>query len=289
MAKVVAKTASKCAVSSSFADLCVELLRLNVIRDGNVRMENLLSENLNRLMAHRRLSEKDLSDHAKVAQRTISDLRKGRSRPQVRTLEKLEKFFDTPLTERVLDSHELGSRLGFAHAKYGGYEYAKFAHLTGEYFLYRRSFDYDDGVVRSHLRICGGHTEPCLRFEETQKNLSRQGEEYRYDFAGVVAIVEQAQILQLRSHAKDNVLRKTINFRLSDNGMLLGVLLGLGHNALTGYFPVASPVAAVKVDRQSAASVARQLGSLSESEVTDLRILPKIREISKHFFAVTHH
>ena len=82
------------------------------------------------------------------------------------------------------------------------------------------------------------------------------------------------------------MLRKTINFRLSDNGLLPGVLLGLGHKALTGYFPIASPVIAVKADRQSAASVAQQLGSLSSEEVTDPRINTKMQEISKHFFAL---
>ncbi|WP_411892554.1 helix-turn-helix transcriptional regulator [Yoonia sp. SDW83-1] len=254
-------------------------------------MQEIFQENLNKLMEHRRLGDQDVAVQARVSQRTVNDLRNGRSSPQRNTLKKLESVFKVRLTDRLLTPEELGARLGYADAKFGGYKYSDLAQVKGDYLLYRRSFDYPDGVVISHLRISGEDTDDCFRFLERQSNLSREGERHDYLFQGVVAIVPQASVLQMRSRTDDgaNVIRKTMNFRLSDNGVLLGVVMGLQEKTYFGYFPVASPVVAFKSQgKRSEATFRQAIGSKQISDVEDQRVLPKLEEVSKMSLAVVN-
>jgi transcriptional regulator with XRE-family HTH domain len=244
----------------------------------------IVAANLTNIMEWRKLRDQDVADGTGLTAHAIGNIRKNRGKgmPRASTLLKLDMLFGVNISERLLAEHELGSKHGFAAEQYGSYSIKKYEFLATDYIFFRRSFDYEDGLVCSHVRIENTRGDNCLRFVEVQRNVSREGAEHKINFRGTISIPSDTGVLQFVSG--DAVIKRIHNLKLnvSDAGSTFyGVLQTLNKDTLKGFYPAVTPVFGRNATTKEIKNINSLIGSVKVVDVWDNSIpaiLSRIRD-----------
>lgn len=249
---------------------------------------DIISLNLNRVMGWRRLGDQDVADGTGLTAHAIGNIRRniGKNSPRASTLQKLDLFFGLNISDRILEENEIGSKYGFSSEKYGAYEIGRYRFLESDYIFVRKSFDYDDGLVCSHLKISYSNGDDCLRFFEYQRNISREGTEHSFDFSGTVSIPSDTGILQFVSG--DTAIKRIHNLKINQTSTgvaFLGVLQTLNKDAFKGFYPAVTPVFGRSAENSEMKSIKSIIGSIKNSEVWDASIPGILEKIKSEYIS----
>lgn len=194
---------------------------------------------VNAAMAERGWSSNDLARRAGLDRKTIDNLRNGK-RVKPITLRYVEQALDLELTT----AQQTPRSSMTAKPELGAYSKLSYGHYAGLYYMFRNSYENDDRIVCSLLKITWDDGESCLRFEENQRNQRADGKFAEYLFAGEIAIPPSVGITQFVSRSSLGFTRvmTTTSLRDSDRRFFKGVLLGICEVADVGYRPAVSPV-----------------------------------------------
>ena len=152
-------------------------------------------DNLKSRMRASRLTAEELSYKSGINRKTIDNFLQKKSNLRVNTLRKIEETLSVDLTS---GQTRLASRsMEIAPVNYGSYSRNIASAYIGQYYLFRRSFDYDDGCVCSYLKISWHDDMDHMTFQEVQKNKSRKGRIHHYDLSGFITIPHGLSLIHI--------------------------------------------------------------------------------------------
>ena len=239
--------------------------------------------NLKARLKRDRITTEALSHSSGINRKTIDNFLHGRSNLRTNTLKKLE---DTLSLNLITGEIKLASTsLSLAPTEYGSYSRDLASNYIGKYFLFRKSFDYDDGCVCSFLQVSWHNDLDHMTFHETQRNTARNGRVHQYDLSGIVYIPHELSVLQFvsRSNGFNRISTlSTVGFGRSKK--LKGILVTLNEIRNVGYMPASSPVLAVKIDNATNdEEILSKIGSMPIAECWRSSIKEEFHEIELDF------
>lgn len=256
-----------------------------------------VSDNLRRFLRINRLPVQKFAYQAEVHRRTIDRLLRGET-IALDSLRKIEGAVGHRLTGQPITApaQPLGAPATTSSSggqlALSGLEFQIAERYVGSYLMTRRSFDYADGVVSSHLEIVRSPVTGRAEFRESQRNTGRDGQRFSHDFTGSVTHVPSADALQLLT-IDDGFLRVITLGRPyeqvgEDDGrvmMMRGVLHTLNEIRDIGAYPVATPLhlrkTALTLDEAAGAGL---LGSMRADDPSVAGIVAELDRAEEKFF-----
>lgn len=204
-------------------------------------------QNLGQHLRSERMSVQELANKANVHRKTIDRLLRGET-IQIDNLGKIEDALGTRLTG---SKEQPQASVTTPVSEFGLEKFNRTIpdHYIGRFFMFRRSFDYSDGVVCSLLEISRDAETGYGEFCETQRNESRTGRKFHYDFLGPINHVASAGATQLVSIDDGFIRIITLGRPYEEIGKnderslhMRGILHTLNEKRDLGCYPVATPL-----------------------------------------------
>ena len=125
----------------------------------------------------------------------------------------------------------------------GGYNFASVEAYVGNYYLFRRSYDYPDRIICAQLSIFWDNASSHLKFAEHQQNKAQDGTVHTHKFVGSVSIPVGVGCIQLiRSVQGFCRVMTCTSLRGNEPSYMKGILVGMNEISDIGFHPATSPV-----------------------------------------------
>jgi transcriptional regulator with XRE-family HTH domain len=226
-------------------------------------------------MGSQGMSSERLSRKVGVARRTIDRLRSGKP-VRTQTLYWVEEALKVKFRTE-------NNKTENAPISHGGYSKQSVRRYIKNYAAFRRSYDYKDGIVVSHIIISWDDEVGALRYKETQENVSKSGVTFNYSFDGDVWLPPDLGIVHLAIHGRGRGRLITMKVAQDEDGIftMKGFVMALNELRDFGYYPVTSPL--LMCEKKGDFDIAPQ--SMDQSNARYEQIDSMLTEIEKKFLA----
>jgi len=226
-------------------------------------------------MGSQGMSSERLSRKVGVVRRTIDRLRSGKP-VRTQTLYWVEEALKVKFRTE-------NSKAENAPISHGGYSKQSVRRYIKNYAAFRRSYDYKDGIVVSHIVINWDDEVGALRYKETQENVSKSGVTFNYSFDGDVWLPPDLGIVHLAIHGRGRGRLITMKVAQDEDGIftMKGFVMALNELRDFGYYPVTSPL--LMCEKKGDFNIAPQ--SMDKSNTHYEKIESMLTDIEKKFLA----
>lgn len=201
-------------------------------------------ERLRGQLSEKRISVKELAERSRLNRKTVDRLLSG-ERIAIENLRKIEEALGNRLDDAVRPSEEMRD-VSMDSTDFGSEIPEEF---IGNYFLFRRSFDYNDRIICSLLSLTKDPVTGKGIFSESQRNVAPTGMKHFIDFEGTVNHAISVGAIQLLA-IDDGFLRvvtlgrpRTEILQGEERRMSMrGIIHTMNEIADFGCYPVVSPV-----------------------------------------------
>lgn len=237
-------------------------------------------------MRQRRVSSTWVAQKSGIDRRTVDRARSG-ERIREENLLYIEEVLGLSLVDDSL-SMKYDQPI-VAPEELGSYAIQAYKEYTGKYLMFRNSFDSNDRVICSFVKVFIDQDGKCLSFSEKQRNKSEQGRLYYYDIIGSISIPPGCGVLQFVSNQNGHFRVMTMTtFRVSENNVksMRGLICTLNEIIEVGFYPVASPVYLMKAeDSLDDRAIELQIGSFRSNELSYPAAVQALRDCNERFSA----
>ena len=243
-----------------------------------------VGEKINAEMLKRGLSSESVAAKAGIDRKTVDRLRHGK-RVRIQTLSWVEQVLELSFID-ARDQSGSG-QAGIAPIELGGYSRDLYKDYVGSYFMFRNSYDFDDRIVCSYMQIYWDIDARCLKFRERQRNKSKDGSYFKYDFTGRLSIPPGMAIVQFVYSMRGlNRIITTTSLRGTEAPYFRGVLAGTNEISDVGFYPATTPVFILKNDQEpDDATLNRCVGSFPVGEIWLPEAVKELRQKTSRYSA----
>ncbi len=241
---------------------------------------------VNEAMLLKGMSSELVAYKAGIDRRTVARIRKG-TKVRIQNLSAVEEVLGLEIISKQIVGQDDEKTLTAA-TRLGGYTLESSKHYCGNYYSFRRSYDYPEKIICAHLTIFWDFDRSCLRFRENQQNKNSEGKTFRYSFIGDIAIPLGLSCTQFIGENKQgfNRIMTCTSLRGTITAFFKGVLVGLNEIADLGYYPATTPVYIEKTDQVFDADTADpRMGSHLRSELWHETAEAELSSITDKFIA----
>lgn len=243
---------------------------------------------VNEAMLRKGIGSEFVAGKAGVDRRTVDRLRKGQ-KVRIQTLSWIEPVLELEILSGHLSTPTKQQSL-VAPAELGGYSLDTVQSYVGNYYLFRRSFDYDKKIVCAGMSIFWDFDRNGLQFREWQNNISHEGRRFAPVFNGDVSIPVGVGITQF-VFDKGRGFRRVAtctSLRGQKQYFFKGVLVGINEITDVGFCPATSPIYIEKTKEVFDRHIENpKVGSFDEDAIWHGTAAMELRSASDKFVAGT--
>lgn len=246
---------------------------------------NKVAQMVNSAMIAKGVGSEWVAHKAGVDRRTVDRLRKG-AKIRLQNLSAIAGVLETSVLGDSVS--EPAATPHTAPPALGGYTLGSCGDYIGDYYMFRRSYDYPDRIICAHLAIFWDDDHACLRFTETQHNRTPEGKQHSYSFTGDVSIplgLGCAQFIGRFERGFTRIMTCT-SLRGDDPAYFKGILVGLNALGDLAYYPVSSPVFIERTqDSFAEDGLSRRVGSYPADQLWHSSAAAELSSIGETFMA----